>query len=140
MQILFLCSSNIFRSQIAEAFFNFYSRKNTAGSAALVKPQDKMHALVVRTMKEEGIDISDKTSKMVSKEIIENVDVIIFMNSNLKEHLESIKPYLKENAKIQFWEIPDIVAKETDEHLYPEFVKTRNIIKEKVKELVGRIG
>ncbi len=58
MKVLFLCSSNIFRSQMAEAFFNTYAKKHHSESAALHTPQNNMHALVVRAMKEKGIEIS----------------------------------------------------------------------------------
>lgn len=132
MKVLFLCSANIFRSQMAEVFFNKYSKKNVAESAALIKPQEKMNALVVRAMKEEGLDISKNISKKVTQNMLDHADILILMNPSLKE-------YLKENKPIEVWEIPDIVAKETDEHLYPEFVKARDIIESKVKKLVKRL-
>ncbi|MBI2449023.1 hypothetical protein HYV49_01880 [Candidatus Pacearchaeota archaeon] len=139
MKVLFLCSSNVFRSQIAEAYFNFYSKKHKAQSAALIKPQDKMHKLVVRAMHENGINIKENKSKKVTKEMLQNADVIILMNSELNEYVENLKKHFKPNVKIETWNIPDVIAKETDEHLYPEFVKARDIIKKKVKELVKRL-
>lgn len=132
MKILFLCSSNIFRSQIAEAFFNHYTKSNLAESAALIKPQEKMHALVVRAMKEIGIDISKNTSKKVTQDMLDRADLLILMNPTLKE-------YVKEDKLIEIWKIPDVVARETDEHLYPEFCKVRDIIEQKVKDLIKRI-
>ena len=53
-KVLFLCSSNIFRSQMAEAFFNEYSKNNTAESAGLIEKQDHMHRLVVKVIKEKS--------------------------------------------------------------------------------------
>ena len=139
MNILFLCSSNIFRSQMAEAFFNRFSKEHRAESAALVKPQEKMHALIIRAMKEEGVDISQNKSKKLQEEMLRKADVVVFMNKNLTCFLDSLKPNLKLRAKIEFWDIPDVIAKETDEHLYSEFVKSREIIKEKVSNLLREI-
>lgn len=129
MKVLFLCSSNVFRSQIAEAFFNKYSKNSRAESAALIKPQNKMHPFVIKAMKEENIDISKNKSKKVTDKMIDSADLIVLLNPDLKQ-------YFNKNKKTLIWDIPDIVAKETDEHLYPEFIKTRNLIKGKIKELI----
>ena len=63
--------------------------------------------------------------------MIEQTDLIILMNANLKFPFKE-KP-------VEVWDIPDIVAKETDEHLYPDFVKARDIIERKVKDLIKRL-
>ena len=139
MRILFLCSSNIFRSQMAEAFFNNLSKKDFAESAALVKEQYKMHILVVKAMKEEGIDISNQKSKKLTEDMLKRADFIIFMNKNLKSHLNSIKANIKENCKIEFWNIPDIVAREEDIHLYSDFLKARKIIKKRVINFINQL-
>ena len=66
MKILFLCKWNLFRSQIAEAFFNKYSKKDKAISASFRIPDRKSHKLVIRAMQEKGIDISKKEYKKIS--------------------------------------------------------------------------
>ena len=139
MNILFLCASNVTRSQMAEAFFNKYSKNHKAKSAALVKSQEKMHALVIRAMKERGIDISKNISKKITEEMLVAADMIVLMNKNLKMHIEELKKHIKPNAKIEIWDIPDIVAKETDEYLYPEFCRIRDITEEKIKKLLNKI-
>ena len=137
MNVLFLCASNVFRSQMAETFFNEYSTKNTAESAALIRPQDKMHKLIIRAMKEENFDITNNRSKKVSADMIKRADMVILMSPDLKKCLEEFN--IAKTILIEIWQIPDVIAKETDEHLYQNFVKARNIIKEKVKELVKKI-
>ncbi len=132
MNILFLCNSNITRSQIAEGFLNKYSKKHREESAALIKSQDKMHPLVIKAMKGKGIDISKNKSKKLTKDMIDKADLIILMSSDLRKHLDT-------NKRIEIWNIPDVVARETDNHLYPEFVKTRDMIENKVKGLLKRI-
>ena len=86
-----------------------------------------MHALVARAMKEKNIDISKNKSKKVTEEIINEADLIILMSPDLKEFLKNT------NKEIETWNIPDIIARETDKHLYPGFIKVRDSIEEKVK-------
>ena len=133
MNVLFLCKSNVTRSQIAEAFFNKYSKIDNAESSAIIKPQEKMHRLVVRAMNEKGIDISKNISKKVTKKMINEADIIILMNPDLKN-------LIKINKKVKIWNIPDVISREEDEHIYSEFVKIREMIEEKVKELLIRIS
>lgn len=133
MKILFLCASNVFRSQMAEAFLNKYSTKHAAKSAALIKPQEKMHKQVMRALKEKRIDIGKKFSKKVTPELIEEANLIILMSPKLKDFAENIIP---QNKKVETWDVEDIIAPETDDTFYQEFVKARDTIEQKVKELI----
>ncbi len=118
---------------MAEAFFNEYSKTHKAESAAVVKPQEKMHKLVVRAMKERGIDISKNISKKVTKKMINESDRIILMNPDLEN-------LIKINKKVEIWNIPDVIATEDDEYIYPKFIKIRDMIERKVKELLIKIS
>lgn len=122
---------------MAEAFFNKYSKNNKAISAGLEETQPKMHKLIINAMKEEDIDISNNISKLTTKEMLNQSDIVILMSKNLSSHLN----FIKENtsAEIEIWDIPDIHASESDYHLYPEFQKARNIIKNKVLELTNEL-
>jgi protein-tyrosine-phosphatase len=139
MKVLFLCKANIFRSQMAEALFNKYSKNHRAESAALIQPEGKMHALVVRAIKEEEIDITNNISKKCDAKMLKEADVVVVMNSNLEKHFLKLKQNLKPGAIIHIWEIPDIKALETDEHFYPEVVNTRNMIKSRVLNLIKNL-
>jgi len=132
MKILFLCSSNIFRSQIAEAFFNKYSKNHIAESAALDMPQDKMHNLVVNAMAEKNIDISKNQSKKATLNMLLQADIIVLMSKNLQ-------PKLNIGKETEIWDIPDIIADENDETAYQEFANARDIIESKVKEFIQKI-
>jgi protein-tyrosine-phosphatase len=124
---------------MAEAFFNKYSGKDVAKSAALEETQDHMHRLVINAMKEEGIDLSDNLSKMVSPGLLEKADHVIFMNRNLEDFLDKIKSFLKKEVIVEFWDIPDVFARESDDPLYVKFIDAREIIKSKVEELINKL-
>ena len=61
-KVLFLCTGNSARSQIAEAFVRQYGDDLFEAHSAGLKPKG-VNPLTVRVMKEIGIDISDQTSK-----------------------------------------------------------------------------
>lgn len=134
MEILFLCRGNVYRSQIAEAFFNEYSSNHNAKSAAIDKPLEKMDKLVIRVMKEKGIDISRSLSEKVTEEMINSSDKIIIMNQDLLDYGQNLP-----KEKIEIWDVKDSDAKEKDEHKYPELVQGREIIEGKVKDLIRRL-
>ena len=123
---------------MAETFFNKYSQNDKAISAGLEETQPRMHKFVINAMKEENIDITNNISKLATKEMLKNSDLIILMSKNLSSHLDFIKS--NTSAKIEIWDIPDIHASESDNHLYPEFQKAREIIKDKVLTLTNNLN
>ena|SRR3989344_500292 len=135
MKIIFLCAANVFRSQIAEAVFNKICKENNlkhkARSAALIYNNEPMHLLVIKALKEIGINISKNKSKRATPELIENSDLIILMHSNLKGHLINIL-----HKPVEIWNIEDIHAWEDEFEKYPDIVKTRNQIQNKISELL----
>ena len=65
-QILFLCTGNSCRSQMAEGIVNHYLGDTWHASSAGVEPAGYVHPLAIQVMKEIGIDISQKVSKSVN--------------------------------------------------------------------------
>lgn len=63
-KVLFVCSHNSARSQMAEAFFNNISGDNFIAESAGLEPGN-LNPVVVEAMKEVGIDISNNTTKDV---------------------------------------------------------------------------
>src|SRR5215210_3467658 len=61
-RVLFLCTGNSARSQMAEAFLRKYGGDIFEPHSAGLEPKG-VNPLTVRVMGEEGIDISDQTSK-----------------------------------------------------------------------------
>ncbi len=86
-------------------------------------------------MKEKGIDISNKYSKELTKEMIDSADKIILMNGDLL-HFAGNLP----KEKIEIWDIEDTDASEEDEHKYQEIVIKRDKIETRVKDLIKRLS
>ena len=81
-RILFVCVENAGRSQMAEAFANYYGRGMLIVSSAGNKPADQVNPVVVETMKEKGIDISMNKPKLLTFQMVQDADLIVTMGCN----------------------------------------------------------
>ncbi|ODM19471.1 hypothetical protein SI65_04455 [Aspergillus cristatus] len=75
--VLFLCIHNAGRSQIAAAYLTHLTNDNTiqvhsAGSA----PAPSKNPIVMQAMLEEGIDLSGQNPKVLTRETVEESDVV----------------------------------------------------------------
>jgi arsenate reductase len=77
--VLFLCTHNAGRSQMALGFFQHY-----AGDAAIAwsggsEPSDEVNPAAIQVMSERGIDISAEYPKPWTDEVVQAADVVITM-------------------------------------------------------------
>ncbi len=137
MKILFICKSNFGRSQIAEMLFNSRSKKHTSISAGTENGRVIGHKLgdfpehsnLFICMDEIGFDIRDKTSKLVTPDLIKKVDRIYVMAEK-----ETWPDYLKESKKVIFWDIEDMCGQSLE-----DFRKGRNQISKLIDKLILEI-
>lgn len=61
--VLFVCTQNAGRSQMAQAFFERYAPPDLRAESAGREPAERIHPPVVEAMKELGIDIADRRPK-----------------------------------------------------------------------------
>ncbi len=66
-KVLFLCTGNSARSQMAEGLVNFYLGDRWQAYSAGTQPSGFVHPLAVQAMAELGIDISGQRSKGVGE-------------------------------------------------------------------------
>src|SRR5882757_5807456 len=66
LKVLFLCTGNSCRSQMAEGWANFLKPADIEAYSAGVEPH-RMNALAIATMREAGVDISSQRSKHVDE-------------------------------------------------------------------------
>ena len=78
--ILFVCTENSARSQMAEALFNFHNRNpEYAGISAGTAPAGTIKQGAVDAMKEKGIDISQQAPKKLSPGMVRKAERIYTM-------------------------------------------------------------
>ena len=66
-KVLFLCTGNSCRSQMAEGLVRHYLSKRWKAYSAGTQPKSSVHPLAIKAMAELGIDISKRKSKKVEK-------------------------------------------------------------------------
>jgi len=78
-KVLFVCVENAGRSQIAESFAKKYGKDKLIVSSAGNKPANEVNPIVVETMKEKGIDISQNKPKLLTFDMAQEADLIVTM-------------------------------------------------------------
>ena len=76
-RVLFLCTGNSARSQMAEGLVNHFLGGRWEAFSAGTHPTGYVHPLAVQAMAELGIDISGQRSKSVEEFRGQNFDVVI---------------------------------------------------------------
>lgn len=124
-KMAFICVHNSCRSQMAEAFGRAYLSEKYECYSAGTETKPQINGDAVRIMKEHfGIDMSGQYSKLISD--IPAPDIVITMGCNVQ------CPYIPCKERCD-WGLDDPTGK-SDE----EFIKTANLIKEKVLNLMRK--
>ncbi|OGL43535.1 MAG: arsenate reductase (thioredoxin) [Candidatus Schekmanbacteria bacterium RBG_13_48_7] len=131
LKILFACTGNSCRSQMAEGF-----AKNILGEHCEVYSAGvEAHGLnpkAVETMKEVGIDISDQYSKTIDKVPWQDMDIII----TLCGHAAETCPAVPSQANRIHWGITDPVKSTGSEsEINKVFQQVRDDIKARILDL-----
>lgn len=126
MRVIFACTHNAGRSQMAAAFFNKMVDCNIAEAiSAGTQPAEYVHPEVVIAMKEIGFDLGNAKPKLLTDEMINQANLLITMGCS-----ENC-PYVSQ-LKREDWLLPDPRGKTLD-----EVRKIRDNIKDKVQQLIA---
>lgn len=90
MNILFVCTGNTCRSPMAEGIFkallkdNNIDNINVSSAGISTFEGDSANEKAIYTLRNKGIDIKSHKSRQITKEIIENSDLILTMTKSHK--------------------------------------------------------
>ena len=101
-RVLFLCTGNSARSQIAEALAEHLSAGAMDAASAGSQPKP-LHRNAVRVMRERRIDISGRRSKHLSEFAGERFDYVISLCDRVRE----VCPEFPGGPELIHWSIPD---------------------------------
>ncbi|SHP27381.1 arsenate reductase/protein-tyrosine-phosphatase family protein [Mycobacteroides abscessus] len=77
--VLFLCTHNAGRSQMALGYFTNLARGNAVGMSGGSEPADQINPAAIEVMHEVGIDITAEYPKPWSVETVRAADVVVTM-------------------------------------------------------------
>ena len=75
--VLFLCTGNSCRSQMAEGLVNHYMGKRWKACSAGTRPTGAVHPMAIKAMAELGIDISRQKSKSADEFLNKRLDLVV---------------------------------------------------------------
>jgi len=134
--ILFVCTGNSCRSQMAEGLMRKYIERDFSIISAGLKPS-KVNPQAIKAMNEINIDISDQKSNHVEEYVDQIHEYIITVCDNAKE---SCPVGLSGKNNIH-WSIPDPFVDGKDNDLYlPRYRSARDMLYDKISVLAKKIN
>ena len=134
-KVLFLCTGNSARSQIAEVLLEHRSGHTIQARSAGSHPKP-LHPNAVRVMAERGLDIADRTTKHLDRFVHNRFDRVITLCDKVKE----VCPEFPGAPSTAHWSMADPGAEgDSDDASYPAFVRTADEIEGRVDLLIARL-
>ena len=125
--VLFVCVHNAGRSQMAAGYLAKLSEGRIEVRSAGSEPADKINAVAIQAMAEEGIDIATEQPKVLTSEVVQASDVVITMGCG------DACPYYS-GKRYEDWILDDPAGKGID-----AVRPIRDEIRRRVEQLLGEL-
>ncbi len=133
-RVLFLCTGNSCRSQMAEGWLRHLAGNRFEAVSAGTRPAG-LHPDAVLVMREAGVDIAEHRSKNVSEFLQQPFDLVITVCDSAKEAC----PYFPGEVQRLHWSFPDpAAATGTQEERLAVFRQVRDQIGERITDFAAR--
>ena len=132
IKMMFVCTGNSARSQMAEGFARQFGQGRVEAYSAGMEPS-RLNPFAVAAMQEKGIDISRQRSKAFEEALARRMDVVVTVCGNADERC----PVLPPEVKKLHWPLEDpAAAKGTDAEFLAKFRQIRDQIEARVQQLL----
>ena len=132
-KVLFVCTGNACRSQMAEGILGDLAEGRFEVFSAGTHPT-RVHPASIKVMAEWDIDISHHTSDLIDDYLNAGMDIVITVCDNANQ-LCPIFPGVVEHIH---WSIDDPFVNWSDEeHLLPPYRRTRDTLKVRIQGFLG---
>jgi ArsR family transcriptional regulator, arsenate/arsenite/antimonite-responsive transcriptional repressor / arsenate reductase (thioredoxin) len=133
LRVLFLCTQNSARSQMAEALLRKLSNGTIEAYSAGSHPAEQVHPLAVRVIEHAGMDISQAKPKHFEQFIGQHFDAIITVCDNMRE----VCPVFPDDPERIHWSFADPAQVEgSEEERYQAFEQTSLQLTTRIRLLV----
>lgn len=130
MQVYFLCTGNSCRSQIAEGYAQQMHPEWTIASAGV--EQHGLNPRAVAIMAEDGVDISQHTSKLIDNDYLMSSDLVITLCGDARDKCPMTPPTIER----LHWGLNDPAqATGTEAEIMAVFREVRDDIKTRIANL-----
>ena len=131
-RILFLCTGNSCRSQMAEGWGKQLGRDVAEVESAGIEAHGK-NPRAIAVMREAGVDISGQESTRVTDDMIARADIVVTVCGHADEHC----PLLPPGVKKVHWPLTDPAkATGTEDQILAQFRATRDEVRRRVADLI----
>ena len=132
LNLLFLCTGNSCRSQMAEGFARVLGAGRVVASSAGIEAHGK-NPRAIAAMREAGVDISRQESTRVTDAMLGEADLVVTVCGHADEHC----PVLPPGVRRVHWPLPDPAkATGTEDEITETFRAVRDDIRERVVTLL----
>ena len=133
VKVLFLCTGNSCRSQMAEGWANHLGNDWLEAKSAGIEAHGK-NPRAIAVMREAGVDISGQESTRVTPEMLAWADLVVTVCGHADEHC----PVLPPGVQKKHWPLEDPAkATGTEEEIMKVFRATRDEVKSRVEGVIG---
>lgn len=139
--VLFLCTGNSCRSQMAEGLLRHLASDRFEALSAGLEPGNEIHPLAIQVMKEIGIDISSQQPKAVDAYLGKRViHFLMIVCDKAQSTCPRVWPGLP-NEKRYYWPVndPAAISGSIDDQLYA-FREVRDELQEKISSWLDNIS
>lgn len=133
MNLLFLCTGNACRSQMAEGFGRALAGPGIVVASAGIEAHG-LNPLAVKVMAERGIDIGEQTSTRLTETMLAETDLVVTVCAHADAHC----PVLPPGTRVLRWDLPDpAAATGSDEEVLTVFRNVRDAVEQHVNGLMA---
>ena len=135
MNILFLCTGNSCRSQMAEGWARALADDGMVVQSAGIEAHGK-NPRAIAVMKDAGIDISQQASTRVDDDMLKSADLVVTVCGHADEHC----PLLPAATRKEHWPLDDPArASGNEDEIMQVFRTSRDEIRQRVEDLLQRL-
>lgn len=135
-RIMFLCTGNSCRSQMAEGWARFLTGDDIEIRSAGIEAHGQ-NAQAIKVMAEVGIDISQQESIRVNGEMLEWADLLVTLCENADEQCPIVSPH---TLRLHLPLTDPAKYRGTEEEILAEFRLTREKIKQRVNYVLQQLN
>lgn len=131
--LLFLCTGNSCRSQMAEGWARRLGGERVEVQSAGIEAHGK-NPRAIAVMREAGVDISRQESTRVTPEMLASADLVVTVCGHADEHC----PVLPPGVRKKHWPLEDPAkASGTEDEIMAKFRATRDEVRSRVEGLIA---